>query len=249
MESPCLFQINPTESKIPTASFSPNQFINLSASFSKHKFSNIKFFTTATSKKSQNSFLSHKKNRGNFESSIANNQYSTTSESKTFKLSVLNHDILHSYKQNQLPNFPTAKAIYSFKTQSINNSSIAKVFPSSVKKNLMTKLDEKHNHHSELSSKIKKNKVLFTTTGPEEDLEELVDYIISSTNKYTKLNHQSPMNIKPDIKDSNNENNNHVNIGKSCKCKKVGCSKYLCNCLRNGLKCSKSCNCNNCNNK
>jgi hypothetical protein len=34
----------------------------------------------------------------------------------------------------------------------------------------------------------------------------------------------------------------------SCKCGKTNCSKYYCNCLRNGIKCDILCTCTNCSN-
>lgn len=35
----------------------------------------------------------------------------------------------------------------------------------------------------------------------------------------------------------------------SCKCAKSNCTKFLCSCLRNGLKCDFLCSCKNCENK
>ena len=39
-----------------------------------------------------------------------------------------------------------------------------------------------------------------------------------------------------------------IKVSNSCKCSKTNCSKYYCNCLRNGFKCDFLCSCNNCAN-
>jgi hypothetical protein len=37
-----------------------------------------------------------------------------------------------------------------------------------------------------------------------------------------------------------------VKVSNICRCNKTACSKYYCNCLRNGAKCKFSCSCTNC---
>ena len=91
----------------------------------------------------------------------------------------------------------------------------------------------------------------------------MIDYIISSTKHYNKNYHfydkDNNIELNEDSIDINKENINNNNLGDnkdineinyhSCKCRKIGCSKYSCSCLRGGLKCGKFCNCKNCNNK
>jgi hypothetical protein len=47
-----------------------------------------------------------------------------------------------------------------------------------------------------------------------------------------------------------NKNKKEYKLSKlgSCKCTKTGCSKYSCNCLKNGLNCDFLCSCVNCRN-
>jgi hypothetical protein len=62
------------------------------------------------------------------------------------------------------------------------------------------------------------------------DVNEMLDYIFDPGNNLKKEYEK--------VKKSN-----------SCKCKKTSCSKYSCNCLRNGNKCDLLCSCKNCENK
>jgi len=62
------------------------------------------------------------------------------------------------------------------------------------------------------------------------DVDEMLDYIFDPGN-----------NLKKEYE--------KVKKGNSCKCKKTSCSKYSCNCLRNGNKCDLLCSCKNCENK
>lgn len=95
----------------------------------------------------------------------------------------------------------------------------------SVKKNLMPTLQEPSND--------------------EEDLEKMIDFIILSTKRYTFWNKE---NISMNSNHKNTNNNETINYN-SCRCKKIGCGKFSCHCLKRGLKCGKFCNCCNCTNK
>jgi len=97
------------------------------------------------------------------------------------------------------------------------------------------KLDDKFvkSNHEEFNTEklacIRDQQLLKNNEQRNEDIEDKLDYILNPENnikrEYTK------------IKKSN-----------SCRCAKTGCSKFSCNCLRNGLKCDILCKCKNCNN-
>lgn len=62
------------------------------------------------------------------------------------------------------------------------------------------------------------------------DVDDMLDYILDPCN-----------NIKKEYQ--------KVKKNSSCKCQKTSCSKYSCNCLRNGNRCDLLCSCKNCENK
>ena len=120
-----------------------------------------------------------------------------------------------------------------YSTASFNRQ--RKVCIGSVKKNLLTTLQE---------PSVDPVKESTNESYEEEDLEKMVDYIISSTKIYRRECNWSIAN-KENV---NSENVLNVKFT-SCKCKKIGCSKYSCNCLKKGTKCGKFCLCCNCQNK
>lgn len=240
MESPNFSTIKKSiRSSNIKGNLSPNQLLfNISSNSNtktQNKSSNFKFFTTTSQKfGGHNFFLSNKKNRT---SSIKD--LSSSSKSKQpYQLQLLNHEecfTCSNSKQTTTKNTSTFNNNYNRNsTASINR--LRKVCVGSVKKNLMRTLQEPSmNYHIPTTD-------INTKEDDEEDLEKMVDYIISSTKNYRR-----------DCIWSNKENVNTENIVNekfnSCKCKKIGCSKYSCNCLKKGIKCGQFCLCCNCMNK
>ena len=226
--------------------------VNYLASNSNQKFSNIKFFTSTHNQETP-IFLGNKLNRQLTVSPYSN---SNKKEKNTIKLKMLNHEIFHSYSHTKRTTITNNSSIeinnlnnqilnHNNINNSINsNNKINKFHIGSVKKNLMNTL-QKENYKEE----------------EDIDLEKMIDYIISSTKHYNKNYHfyekendNIALNENENKETMNNKNieNNKEMIEfnyHSCKCKKIGCSKYSCSCLRGGLKCGKFCNCKNCNNK
>ena len=220
MESPSiessLFKQNNQSPKSPKGVRHLAFNITSSNSKTQNKFSAFKFFSTTTHKQlSTSSFLSTKKNRSPSPSG-------SPAKQNIYHLQFLNHDLLHTYSNTKTNSKQTTK------NTSINlnsNSSFTrkeKFNVSSIKKNLMNTLQES-NLNTFLNEK-------------DEDLEKMIDYIISSTKRYKKENEE-------------NINVSNFNEKSKCKCKKIGCSKYSCNCLKSGVKCGKFCSCNNCLNQ
>jgi hypothetical protein len=211
------------------------------------KFSNIKFFTSTSTQKQDKLYLGNKINRELTVSPLSN---SKKKENNTIKLKMLNHEIFHSYSHTKPTTITNHSSIDINGNNQILNTNINKnnsnIHIGSVKKNLMNTLQKENFKEDE-----------------EIDLEKMIDYIISSTKHYNKNYHfydkDNNIELNEDCIDINKENINNNNLEDkkdineinyhSCKCRKIGCSKYSCSCLRGGLKCGKFCNCKNCNNK
>ena len=89
----------------------------------------------------------------------------------------------------------------------------------------------------------------------EEDLEKMIDFIVTSVKPYNK-----DKSIRRKIKENNNlikynrpnkedKRKDIISDCSVCKCKKSGCGKYTCNCLKKGKKCGIHCKCLDCTNK
>ena len=216
-------------------SLSPNRLLfNVSSnsnSKTQNKYSNFKFFTS-TSQKINSFFLSNKKNR---DSSVKD---TSSSELKhPFQLTLCNQEQYYASsnsKQTTTKNTSTFN-YYNNKYSTASFNRQRKVCIGSVKKNLLTTLQE---------PSVDPVKESTNESYDEEDLEKMVDYIISSTKIYRRECNWSIAN-KENV---NSENVLNVKFT-SCKCKKIGCSKYSCNCLKKGTKCGKFCLCCNCQNK
>ena len=224
-----------------------NYLMSNSNSKTNQKFSNIKFFTSTSTQKQDTLFLGNKINRELTVSPLSN---SKNKENNTIKLKMLNHEIFHSYSHTKPTTITNHSSIdLNGNNQLLNtniNNNNSNIHIGSVKKNLMNTLQKENFKEDE-----------------EIDLEKMIDYIISSTKHYNKNYHfydkDNNIELNEDSIDINKENINNNNLGDnkdineinyhSCKCRKIGCSKYSCSCLRGGLKCGKFCNCKNCNNK
>ena len=224
-----------------------NYLMSNSNSKTNQKFSNIKFFTSTSTQKQDNLYLGNKINRELTVSPLSN---SKKKENNTIKLKMLNHEIFHSYSHTKPATITNHSSIDIHGNNQILNKNInntnSNIHIGSVKKNLMNTLQKENFKDDE-----------------EIDLEKMIDYIISSTKHYNKNYHfydkDNNIELNEDSIDINKENINNNNLGDnkeineinyhSCKCRKIGCSKYSCSCLRGGLKCGKFCNCKNCNNK
>jgi hypothetical protein len=122
-------------------------------------------------------------------------------------------------------------------------SSISNRNASGVKKTLMFNKENitytKKNDDEELKKMLNKKKNIIFIKDEENkdnetysniDVNEMLDYIFDPGN-----------NVKKEYE--------KVKKSNSCKCKKTNCTKYSCNCLRNGNKCDLLCSCKNCQNK
>ena len=238
MESPNFSTIKQFEkTSYNKNSLSPNRLLfNVSSnsnSKTQNMYSNFKFFTT-TSQKINSFFLSNKKNR---DSSVK--EASSSKSKQPFQITLCNQEQYYSTsnsKQTTTKNTSTFNYNNNkYSTASFNRQ--RKVCIGSVKKNLLTTLQEP-------SVDPVKETTNESFVNEEEDLEKMVDYIISSTKTYRRECNWSIEN-KENV-NSENVLNERYN---SCKCKKIGCSKYSCNCLKKGTKCGKFCLCCNCQNK
>ena len=235
MESPNFSTVKQSEkTSYNKNSLSPSRllFNVTSSSKTQNKFSNFKFFTT-TSQKINSFFLSNKKNR---DSSVK--EPSSSKSKQPFQISLSNQEQYYTCsnsKQTTTKNTSTFNYNNNkYSTASFNRQRKACI--GSVKKNLLTTLQEPTVDQVKETNNSMINE--------EEDLEKMVDYIISSTKSYRR---ECNWGI------GNKENVNSENVlnekFNSCKCKKIGCSKYSCNCLKKGIKCGKFCLCCNCLNK
>ncbi len=93
------------------------------------------------------------------------------------------------------------------------------------------------NDFSDLKEKLKYSKPLHLIKEDSDDkdyldveVDDMLEYIFDPSN-----------NLKKEYEKNKTSN--------SCKCKKTGCSKYSCSCLRNGNKCDFLCSCKTCGNK
>ena len=238
MESPNFSTIKQFEkTSYNKNTLSPNRLLfNVSSnsnSKTQNMYSNFKFFTT-TSQKINSFFLSNKKNR---DSSVKG--ASSSKSKQPFQITLCNQEQYYSTsnsKQTTTKNTSTFNYNNNkYSTASFNRQ--RKVCIGSVKKNLLTTLQEP-------SVDPVKETTNESFVNEEEDLEKMVDYIISSTKTYRRECNWSIEN-KENV-NSENVLNERYN---SCKCKKIGCSKYSCNCLKKGTKCGKFCLCCNCQNK
>ena len=238
MESPNFSTIKQFEkTSYNKNTLSPNRLLfNVSSnsnSKTQNMYSNFKFFTT-TSQKINSFFLSNKKNR---DSSVK--EASSSKSKQPFQITLCNQEQYYSTsnsKQTTTKNTSTFNYNNNkYSTASFNRQ--RKVCIGSVKKNLLTTLQEP-------SVDPVKETTNESFINEEEDLEKMVDYIISSTKTYRRECNWSIEN-KENV-NSENVLNERYN---SCKCKKIGCSKYSCNCLKKGTKCGKFCLCCNCQNK
>lgn len=238
MESPNFSTIKQFEkTSYNKNTLSPNRLLfNVSSnsnSKTQNMYSNFKFFTT-TSQKINSFFLSNKKNR---DSSVKG--ASSSKSKQPFQITLCNQEQYYSTsnsKQTTTKNTSTFNYNNNkYSTASFNRQ--RKVCIGSVKKNLLTTLQEP-------SVDPVKETTNESFINEEEDLEKMVDYIISSTKTYRRECNWSIEN-KENV-NSENVLNERYN---SCKCKKIGCSKYSCNCLKKGTKCGKFCLCCNCQNK
>lgn len=156
-----------------------------------------------------------------------------------------------------------------------NNNSFLKnksVYMGSIKKNLLHSLSKEiksntknFNNSSKITNNTSTNKKSCNKKNQEDDytyeylsktadsldLEKMIDYIVSSTKNYKRYNENKENYNKENISENNfkNENIDNVNGYSICKCKKVGCLKYTCSCLKSGNKCYDFCGCINCQNK
>jgi hypothetical protein len=106
---------------------------------------------------------------------------------------------------------------------------------SEVKKNLFPLLETTDDLENLLH--VQKSKYTFnevkkkvTIVQQEESLEDKLNYIFDKEK-----------NVKTELK--------KLKFSNSCRCGRTNCTKYYCNCLRNGIKCDILCSCKNCNNK
>lgn len=124
----------------------------------------------------------------------------------------------------------------------INNSNSSKKLNQNDQ-NILTRkiLDEK-------KSKMKLNKLVinnYQVINPRKSEQCLLDESLENYSD-TEINNQldyifeSKNNLKREY-EKNKKNN-------SCKCASTRCSKFSCNCLRNGVSCDFLCGCKNCDN-
>lgn len=217
---------------------SPNPInFNINSASNSNNLSSLKFFASSIPKK--NLAFQIFSNSKKIEDDILSNSLKKSNTNLT-KFCMIN-------KEND---FSNSNSKPTKNTSNINSKAFVVDFLNkkrnfcigSIKKNLMDKLQESS-----------------TINGIEEiedeeiDLEKMIDFIVTSTKSYKKEN-----KIKSIDKENISENANKAKELKRkginenvaiCKCKKIGCSKYSCNCLKQGLKCGKFCRCVGCVNK
>ena len=251
-------------------SFSPKKF-NISSINNSFKYkSNFKFFSTSTSiQKSLNSNLFLSTKRKNNISNKNNSKYSFS-----FQLQNLNNSF-NSKNCNNNNNIKNDLKISNKKTTFTKNTSnfgeingltetifsdnkIKKIYVDSIKKNLINSLQEENT----LKKNNNNNNISFDNNLTNEiNLNEMVDFIISSTKKYNRYLHNNKNtknNEKKKINKDYQKNNfiiknnniqNNINEKILCNCKKIECLKFSCACLKKGNKCKENCFCKNCKNK
>lgn len=232
MESPLIGKYLSSESKSYLKNYnskSPNDYIlwNNSEPHS-HYLSSLKIFPTT-------------KTKNNFICPIYTNNKENIFDESQSKVSIVSKQITFSNSLSK-PTKNTSNYYNSF-SNLLNKKRNYNV--GSIKKNLMPTLQD--------NSKFYNNMIINyddKNFEEEDDIEKMVDFIINTTKPYKKdKNYKTKSNSKIYF-DSNNKNKSqNINPNSICKCKKVGCSKFSCNCLKKGNKCSIFCKCIGCENK
>lgn len=152
-----------------------------------------------------------------------------------------------------------------------------KINKASIKKNISSNKKSGSKFNNNDASSNKKSEVdetydYLSKTTDTLDLEKMIDYIVSSTKTYKRYNENKENNNYLNLNENNdnfcnsietfdlkeksnkklnkiNEEKEHQNNYSICKCKRVGCIKYTCSCLKSGNKCNDCCGCVNCQNK
>ena len=129
-----------------------------------------------------------------------------------------------------------------------------------IRKNLLSKLDENSAVKQSTTSSESFVRQILDEKKTKLNLTKLIidDYRLIEKEKQIEGNLLSEEYYDRDLEDQlnyildpdNNIKKEHEKRKKtnSCKCTKTACSKFSCNCLRNGIKCDFLCRCKNCEN-
>lgn len=218
---------------------SPNPInFNINSASNSNNLSSLKFFASSIPKKNLGfQIFSNSKmlEDDNFSNSFKK------SNTNLSKFCIVSKDISFSNSNSK----PTKNT-----TTNLNNKAIVVDFLNkkrnfnvgSIKKNLMDKLQD----NSPING-------IDDLDDEEVDLEKMIDFIVASTKIYKKDSKNKSVdkeNISDNVSKGKDLKNKEANeTVANCKCKKIGCSKYSCNCLKQGLKCGKYCKCVGCVNK
>ena len=255
-------------------SFSPKK-LNISSINNSFKYkTNFKFFSTSTSiQKSLNSnlFLSTKrkknisnKNNNKLSFSFQLQNLNNSFNSKNYNENNNKNEIKNSNKKTTFTKNTSNFEINGLSETIFSDNKIKKIYVDSIKKNLINSLQEE-NTLKKINNNNCNNNTFDNNFINEINLNEMVDFIISSTKKYNRYLHNNK-NIKYNEKKKTNKeiqknnfiiknnfhnqnNNQNENEKIFCNCKKIECLKFSCVCLKKGNKCKENCFCKNCKNK
>lgn len=240
MESPLLSNLLNSEKSLflkNVNSISPNQLkFNFGTESNSQRISSVKFFPSTNTKiKFPYQIYTNTNQKKNQEDELSLKKSNTNNLKACYLFSDVNFS--NSYSK------PTTKS-----TTNLNNKTLTDLLNKteflnkkrnfnvgSIKKNLMPTLQENSNIYSSINN-----------NDEEEDLEKMIDFIVKSTKIYKK---DKAKIIDKDFSNSKNKNKPNVFSTSTCKCKKIGCSKYSCNCVKKGVKCGTNCKCIGCANK
>lgn len=254
MESPSLTNLLKSEGRYYFGNYASKSPINYCYEFNSgsgnQKKSFMKYFPSSKSKlnsafqvfNNQNKFISSE-NESPFQNS---NYYQRSNRTNSVRNSVskINKEINSSNSISK----PTCKNSNPSKTNcnvklSEFLSKKRKLNIGSVKKNLMHTLQESSNTYTNLN-------LLDHKTEDFEDIEQMVNFIVSTTKIHSYNREKKEENeTECTFKGKESKKKKFINSRNDfCKCKKVGCNKYTCNCLKKGISCNSHCRCVDCKN-